>query len=454
MIRQGALALLLATALAGVGRAQWNGCPYGLCATAPAVVAPTSGYMLTPILSRGGATTIFPSNSATNYTSIVPSAVGASYTTTLANKQVPIPIAGTFKGLYVSMPNAVSAGTSYTISLNVNGTLKSLSCQITSAATICNDSTNNVSVAAGDLVAIEIDPAGTPASQTGAVTSISMVFQSAGTDSFICGGTVPTNPSTSVTQWTPLGVAYTWTGTSDANVSAIMPAAGTLDRFYAFSGTAVTTGSYQVTVDQNGVDSVLTASLTTAGNTASDLTHSISVAALDTISVKQVPTSTPPTRMLSFCARWTPTVANQFPVISVASGVPSSGTTYGNMQGSFGNLGTETTAQNLVPALGGKTITLSNFVAAIDTAPTSTNTKTLAVGYESFGSAFSSCGPSATITSTSTVNIGGSAKPGFQDTTNSCAVSTDGRALDVRHSVSGTQPTLTWLKYSAIGVMQ
>lgn len=56
--------------------------------------------------------------------------------------------------------------------------------------------------------------------------------------------------------------------------------------------TAVATGSYAITLQVNGVDTALTATITT-GNRVSDTTHTVTVAAGDDLCWKCVPTSTP-----------------------------------------------------------------------------------------------------------------------------------------------------------------
>lgn len=92
--------------------------------------------------------------------------------TTEANNRTVVPIAGTLGNLRVNM-SAAPGGTSRTFTLYQNGSPTAVSCVITAAATVCND-TDTVSIAAGDRITLEDVPAGTPG--TGTQTRFAMTF--------------------------------------------------------------------------------------------------------------------------------------------------------------------------------------------------------------------------------------------------------------------------------------
>lgn len=87
------------------------------------------------------------------------------------------------------------------------------------------------------------------------------------TDRYLCPGYDPTPAAT-------------------VEVKVRVPAAGKVSALYVQAATGPVTAGQVVTVRKNGVDTALAATLAAAGAQASDLAHSFTVAAGDTISVK------------------------------------------------------------------------------------------------------------------------------------------------------------------------
>jgi len=73
----------------------------------------------------------------------------------------------TYKKLYVKLDTAPSAGDSRTFTLSVNGVPSILTCTISETDTTCNDTSNEVSVSDGDLLATKHTLTGTPAANNG-----------------------------------------------------------------------------------------------------------------------------------------------------------------------------------------------------------------------------------------------------------------------------------------------
>ena len=112
-------------------------------------------------------------NSATNYVSIE-NGLASSGTTTESMVQIPCPLSGTFKNLYVEQEGASGASKSYAYTFRKNTADTTLTCTVSGASAVtANDTTHTVSVAAGDLLDVKIVPTNTP---TITITRISTVF--------------------------------------------------------------------------------------------------------------------------------------------------------------------------------------------------------------------------------------------------------------------------------------
>lgn len=108
------------------------------------------------IYGTDGATS--PSTSATNFVGVNgPPQTVANITGAIMSA------AGTITNLQVSQNAAPGGGASYTYTLFKNGAGQALTCQISAAATTCSDNVHSVSVAAGDVVNMQVVPASTPA---------------------------------------------------------------------------------------------------------------------------------------------------------------------------------------------------------------------------------------------------------------------------------------------------
>ncbi len=426
--------------------------------------------MITPVFAKAGATTNFPSTSAASYASIVPGAAGAGFNTTAAARIVPFPVNGTFQNLQVNFPTTLTQG-SYDVHLIINGvaTSSTLHCQVTTTASVCTDSSGSAAITAGQSVAIEVAPTGTPTTQA-AAPQISFTFTaSSGQDSFVCASSTAAQSTTAI-NYTAVGTTTSW-GTVENVVSSIIPVAGQLDRLYVITNSAPGAGSdFTVTVEQNGSDSALKTTVSGTNSASQDLSDVISVSALDTISFKSCPSaasalgtncntgSTPGARAIAACMRWQPTTPNQALALQVFATLPGTvaGTAYGNFAGNYANTSVESGNYNIAPPLGSKTLTIGGFVAAEASAPGSGNTRTLSANLAStYGGTSAACGSlQAQITNTSTITLGTGATSGAQDSSHTCSP-TAGQFFDLKSVSAGSSLAVgAWLKSSAWMTLQ
>ena len=114
-----------------------------------------------------------------------------------------------------------------------------------------------------------------------------------------------------------------WNST-EANIRAVCPAAGTLRNFKVNLATAPGTGkSWTFTIRKNGVDTGLTLTISDTNTTSKDTTHSVSVAAGDLIIMSVVPSGTP---TAAANAQWTVEFEGNTSSQNIIAGGTSSGT--------------------------------------------------------------------------------------------------------------------------------
>jgi hypothetical protein len=323
-----------------------------------------STNMVTPVMLNG---VVPPATLA--YSTIF----AGSWNGALIYRQTPSPIPGTFSNFSVLSPTAIVAG-QYTFGLFVNGVLTQLQCSVgqggtnLGTTTQCSDNVDTVDVYANDLLAYQSAPANTPTAMVGYV-SISVLFTSANGQESLVGAA--TNGFLSTTAINYLGPSTGVPQTTDLAGSVVMPTAGILDYLTVYiSNNQPATGSQQLTVFKNGAPTNIVATCTNASNQrCSDLTHALSVAANDTISLQLCPSNVAgcqaggtaaASSTLQYSLRWQPSVLHQALVFSNA--VSNSATT--NYLAAAGNYSavstTPTLFQNITPAA----MTLGDLTAA------------------------------------------------------------------------------------------
>lgn len=372
---------------------------------------PISGIpMITPIMTVGSAAA--PSNTAANYVSYSGGIWGTS-----VFRDAPISVAGSINGLRVRLPTAVASG-NYIFTLYKNQTATGLACSITSSATTCTNNTS-VSVAFGDTLMWQSCPGshsgvGGSCSASSATLqstgiSISAVFTStANGESFVTMGKAIA-PSASITNYNYFGpTSSSWQAT-EANISGIMPTSGVLDQLRVDGSAPGAAKSVTWTVFKNGVATAITCQMAGSGSGAgitfcSDTTHSVSVAAGDTLSLESVVSGTPTTGNTGASMRFTPTVAGEAVSMSVQVAWLSTGSTRWMSGTDPANSSTEAGIFSLVPVA----FTLKKLYCALDAAPgagTPSRTWTNRFGTgggQSSGSI--SCGLTTTASNSDTTN--------------------------------------------------
>lgn len=225
-----------------------------------------------------------PSTSASRYITIASSG-GNTWESQIAATRMPVPIAGSFKYLTGVFQTAIASG-SYRVGMCKNGstTISGPEFTVQNGAQGGRDTTNSLSISAGDDVSIKSEPTGTPTAQTDG-TPVSCVFESSvANESAIFGFFIAT---TAPTYFLPASV--TASTSAETNVSARMPCAGVVDQLYVRVQTAPGAGgdTLTFTINKNGSSTGLTCSIVDGAVTGNDTDtgHAVTFAADDTISL-------------------------------------------------------------------------------------------------------------------------------------------------------------------------
>ncbi len=419
------------------------------------VVAPSN--MTTPIF-------LTPAGSAptANTTQYAPFGSAGSWNSSVSARQSAWPIAGTISNLNVFVAGTAITTNAYVFTLNIAGSNTALVCSVGASGgtnlgttTTCSDSSDVINVAQGALVAMQIT---SPASTTAfsALPKVTASFTSTG------GQQSPINlgyglPSTTVQNF--LGPLNTWQ-TTDALAQWVMPAAGTINNLFAqMSAAAGASKGWVFTVFQNGVATAIVAGdATHCGGASSvqcsDTSHSITVAALDTVSVQSCPSAISPPTGCSLIGtgapaatngtttlNFTPTTANQAIILGVPTTNPPTTTTpnFTTLAGGWLAAGTqENLQQNAVPVIGSG-MTLGNLTVAQCPGPGAGVTRTVTLR-----------DTTVSKTPTATVAAGTTACPTLstiQDTTHTYAANS-ASLLNFTTAPSGTSTALTEFKTS------
>lgn len=156
--------------------------------------------------------------------------------------------------------------------------------------------------------------------------------------------------------------------TTENQTSCVSPVAGTLRNLYVKLSGASGTGSREFTLMVNGSPSTLTTTITN-GTTNNDTTHSVSISANDTVSLRQVTTGTLNAVEVAWVMEFSAGNANEFPIFatSATTTVAGGATRFLNLQGDGAYSTTESGVQQIIPTAGA----LSRLFVQTSAAPSS-----------------------------------------------------------------------------------
>jgi hypothetical protein len=245
-----------------------------------------------------------PSASATNFACL--QCASTQWATTEPGAKIPFPEAGTLSNFRLRLDAAPGSGKQWVFTIRKNGVATGLTITIANSATTGADTTDSVSIAAGDQISVSCTPTGTPTQPNVVSWASSFESTTARKTVLLSSSYLSTAAGASTEYAYPSGsLGFSTTAT---NRDQIVTVAGTLTKITALLGTAPGSGkSFAITLYKNGVATALVATVSDTATTATG-TGSVSVDVGDTIRVGCVPTSSPAATLVSFGITFEPTV--------------------------------------------------------------------------------------------------------------------------------------------------
>lgn len=240
------------------------------------------------------------------------SATNIAWTVNNGFRQLIAPIAMDFHDMYMQLGVAPGAGTSRTAQSRKNLSTDNLTLTISDAATLGSDTTHTTSLAAQDLIDIYTTWTGSPADST-ASNQWSVYANSANQVLFATDGN-----TVSATRY--IGVQATSAqSTTETDVAQAFPTTGKLRNLTAYLGTGtLISGSYVVTLYQNGSPTSLTVTLDSSNRVAVDSTHEITIAEGDLLSWEQARNSPSTNRSILIACEFVPDTPGEGVLLTTA----------------------------------------------------------------------------------------------------------------------------------------
>lgn len=210
---------------------------------------------------------------------------------TLATEAFPVSPAGTFRDFYVSLPVAPGVGKTRTLELWKNGASTGVTVTISDTATTGSDTTNTISVSAGDVFAVKHTDSGTPASSA-VLYGVEFDPTTAGEFPLFSGDDDNINSLAT----TYLGIGNSTGGWVDSGSKYGCGQPMTVKKMYAELTVAPGSGkSVALSLNVNGSNSTLTTTIADAATTGNDTTHEVSVTDLQFLRLEEAPSGNPTT---------------------------------------------------------------------------------------------------------------------------------------------------------------
>lgn len=232
---------------------------------------------------------------------------------------------GTLQNTRVKLTTAPGAGKSAVFTLRKNGVDTAITCTISDSATTASDTSNTVTVAAGDTLGwscaltaagvssfceLAIEYVGDTANESQLMGGSEQAFSNADGTLSISGNCTQGDPD-------------------DTFSDQVIATAGTIKNLYVKLTAAPGVGKTRTyTVFINGSSTAITCTISDAATTANDTTHSVSVSAGDRIAVRQPTTGSPNTTNIHLGLTFVATTDGQFPILAGAgNSLPATGAT-------------------------------------------------------------------------------------------------------------------------------
>lgn len=203
------------------------------------------------------------------------------------------PTGGAIKNLYVRL--AADPGTApdaYRLTLRVNGASSTLTCTITADDVLGNDTVNEVTVAAGDVLTLMQEPLNGPAVSPDMEWGMTFVADTDGESLILAGSSDDLHATTTEYNHVQNSIrTRTWTATEADRYQLGQEC--TLRDLYILLSAAPGAGNSRTFTLRNGGATLLTVTIAEAATTGNDTVNSEAVADGDEVTLEHVPVSSP-----------------------------------------------------------------------------------------------------------------------------------------------------------------
>lgn len=204
------------------------------------------------------------------------------------------PTRGKIKNLYCVMAASPGGGAkAYTFTLRVNGINSALTCTIAGAATTANDTTHEVTVAAGDILTLGIVPVNSPDDLVYLAFGTTFLADIDGESLVLGGGSDNLNPA--ATEYKPLvtnSLGLSWNASESFLYQ--LGQACTLRKLYVLLSAAPDTGkSYTFMVRQASAPTALAVTIADLATTGNNVADDVALIVGNEVAMQAAPTASP-----------------------------------------------------------------------------------------------------------------------------------------------------------------
>jgi hypothetical protein len=242
---------------------------------------------------------------------------GAAHATE-TSAQIVAASSGTLSNLRIKVASAPTSGKSWLFTLRVNAAGTSVDCTIADAATSCYSGADTASITAGDLLAIEGVPTGTPAA-SGAIAFVLQFDSTTTSETLLGGNSVGNNISNAAARYHfPMAPDGSGGDSTQSDMQLVAPVAGTFKNLYCRVSAAPGSGktwTFTMMKSTGGAFSDTSVVTTISGTSEVDDNsgaNSFTVAAGDRVILKSTPSSTPAAATLRYGITFVPNTEGQF----------------------------------------------------------------------------------------------------------------------------------------------
>lgn len=327
-------------------------------------------------------------------------------------QEMPIPIAGVLRNLLVNTDQVPGSGSNWVFTLHVNGSDTALAATVADGTTSGSDTSDSISVSAGDLIVMRIHRTGAATTGTGIHAAWALEFEPTTANRAVWFGGDTFAPVFSGTTYGAIGgYGSSHVSTTEANARVMWGINARIKALYMYAQVAPGVGnSREFTIMLNGVATGNTVTIADGNGSASDTTLDIAIVPGDELSLRQVEVNSPSNSAIKYGIAYAPSNDGEW-CRTMATGTNYSDGVYIDLEGTFAETATEGNRKHGAdPAGSGNPIQVRDMRMKFSVAPGVGKSRTLTLRKSGASSpvAITISGTDTTGTSTGKTNLGAS----------------------------------------------